>query len=678
MLLGIDDLCFLSDNNAYALPSNSHQRHATDKFGTFPKSAATSHDLENITGSSSSGRGGKQKRNILEVFKKSDKSPKSPSSNSSSLSIGNKDKEVTGGKDQQRTKKLDKYEVEFLEGLRAFKIPENGKKEIKYFMQMVEDVIRKKYASSSIDEIADSIQNGYNKFSEYLNSTPNFSNIAPEVKEEIMDFFERTIMVRYYKYLFSPQFTKDEEKDIEVSRRIRQLAWVSAKHLVCSIDEVNADVRELVYTAINELVTVDSYQCPQEKLQSITRCCRNIFLVLKQTVGGPASADEFLPALIFVVLKANPVRLHSNVNYIQRFSNASRLMSGEGGYYFTNICCAISFIENLDHNSLSMPKDEFDELMSGTKEYSTAWESALLACEGLRLMSENIREMAELQRKNEGVEQSILNVQRDIDTFRTDIADRVRRCIEATPLEIRPIKTPPRIVEQLKQMQAQGEHFFKSNLVVATETLVDVKKTDLLPVVGGTNEDHRDLQALATSLSNTLNSSQQSGGTTASVQQQGLLSSTASLLELATPDDTARKDFIAGIRNINYDIEFSDNSAENSVIDDQRLTSSASLDMLSTVTIEPANRSTNLFDDLESPGSTSNLLEPPLKPITISATNSPYRQHSQYHGAISSIMNIPTISCSTGQNPPKINSPIELTSTIDGQKSKSGTEHKTS
>lgn len=57
------------------------------------------------------------------------------------------------------------------------------------------------------------------------------------------DFFSRI--------LFSPPFTNDEEKDAAIHKRIRQLSWINARHLVCSIDEINADVRDLVYSSIN-------------------------------------------------------------------------------------------------------------------------------------------------------------------------------------------------------------------------------------------------------------------------------------------------------------------------------------------------------------------------------------------------------------------------------------------
>lgn len=56
-----------------------------------------------------------------------------------------------------------------------------------------------------------------------------------------------------------------------------------------------------------------------------------------------ASADDYLPAFIYIVLKANPTMLYSNINFITRFAFEKRILQGEHAYHFCSLVREIYF-----------------------------------------------------------------------------------------------------------------------------------------------------------------------------------------------------------------------------------------------------------------------------------------------------------------------------------------------
>lgn len=123
--------------------------------------------------------------------------------------------------------------------------------------------------------------------------------------------------------------------------------------------------------AQKELQKINMYKAPRDKLACILNCCKviNNLLLNASIVSNetPPGADEFLPVLIYVTIKANPPQLHSNLLYIQRYRRQTRLVS-EAQYFFTNILSAESFIWNIDGESLSMNELDFQRRMDSARE----------------------------------------------------------------------------------------------------------------------------------------------------------------------------------------------------------------------------------------------------------------------------------------------------------------------
>ncbi|KAJ8368782.1 hypothetical protein SKAU_G00088100 [Synaphobranchus kaupii] len=239
---------------------------------------------------------------------------------------------------RQPSAETDRDTCDFIHFLRPLQKP--GQEIYRQSRAFTESAARKRNLSA--EELSECVQDFYQNLSDRLLS--HFKGSADSV-EQVMDQVEKYVMTRLHKAALCPETAEDKTKDLALQKRIRDLHWVTIQMLCVPVDEEIAEVSDSVVKAITDLIEMDSRCVPREKLACVTRCSKRIFNAIKVTKRQPASADDFLPALIYTVLR--------------------RLMKGEDGYYFTNLCCAVAFIEKLDALSLNLSVEEFDRYMSG-------------------------------------------------------------------------------------------------------------------------------------------------------------------------------------------------------------------------------------------------------------------------------------------------------------------------
>lgn len=201
---------------------------------------------------------------------------------------------------------------------------------------------------------------------EKMQVCPPFSTLSDPEMDNAMEGMEKLIMNRLYTKTFSPEIPEARRADSHEEDAIRDRVlddkmtiwhWIEGRHL----DIPNRFLRNgeaFVKLASDELRKINHYRAPRDKVVCILNCCKVIFGLLRQT-SREENADSFLPILIYVVIKAHPTNLISNINYIQRFRNPDKLF-GEAGYYLSSLQGAVSFVETLDLQSLSITEEEFN------------------------------------------------------------------------------------------------------------------------------------------------------------------------------------------------------------------------------------------------------------------------------------------------------------------------------
>ncbi|KAF8057621.1 VPS9A [Scenedesmus sp. PABB004] len=184
---------------------------------------------------------------------------------------------------------------------------------------------------------------------------PLFADSTPQEQDAATEALEKYLLTKLHERTFGTA-REDVERDAALALRCGALSFVSPANL--DIPPGVVDDAALARAGA-ELARMNAFKAPRDKLVCVLNACRmlNSLLAARSKADG-IGADEFTPLLIFLVLRACPPALGSNLGFIERYRYAPKL-GGEAGYYFTALLGAAAFIEAADATSLRVHPDEF-------------------------------------------------------------------------------------------------------------------------------------------------------------------------------------------------------------------------------------------------------------------------------------------------------------------------------
>ena len=183
--------------------------------------------------------------------------------------------------------------------------------------------------------------------------------IFGEIKEEeeIKEFsknIENHIIRQIYKYIYPPS---KSETDLKIQNYTKSLEWIQPENL---------DIKKLY---VNQLKFAEKYINKINEAKSVydkLDCIQNAYVIMNNTVkfisgkNENFGQDELTPLFQYILIKSQPERLSTNINYIKCFLSEDDLI-GKNGFYCSQMESGCNFILNIKSSDLKMKDDEFNK-----------------------------------------------------------------------------------------------------------------------------------------------------------------------------------------------------------------------------------------------------------------------------------------------------------------------------
>jgi len=168
------------------------------------------------------------------------------------------------------------------------------------------------------------------------------------IAEKIRDY----LMSKLYDYIYPKEPLAN---DLVFYGQTKKLIWLKPEHL---------DIKKIYINQLNSAIMwikrIDVVKSILEKLLCISNALNTMNNTIKFSSGKDEDAgqDELVPIFNYIIIKAQPQRMISNINYIRCFLS-DKDNRGNFGFLLSQMESAINFILNINHKCLNITEDEF-------------------------------------------------------------------------------------------------------------------------------------------------------------------------------------------------------------------------------------------------------------------------------------------------------------------------------
>ena len=179
---------------------------------------------------------------------------------------------------------------------------------------------------------------------------------ASKDNDKIFQKVVNYIMNRIYVKLYPRD---PDPSDIRTYKNCVKLDWIEPNHLCKSKQKLN--LGDILPSTIRLIKQLDSEKSPNSKVELI----ETVMNVLKSTMnfyfsGAEGSVDDQIPLLSYIIIKASPYRLSSNLRYIELYYPS--VSTCQAICVFTSV---LQFVKDIDYSKLNnedLTEDEYKNL----------------------------------------------------------------------------------------------------------------------------------------------------------------------------------------------------------------------------------------------------------------------------------------------------------------------------